>query len=245
MARLHREVTGKLIAEITDGALGPGQLLEREVDLARRFHVSRGVARECVRALEERGLVTVRHGRGAAVTGPEEWDRFDPQVLAALLAGPQRARFLAEAVACRRLGEVEAAGLAAERAESSDRRLLQAAMSHLEACAARARATPASAGLFDEADLDLHRAVVQASGNLMLGQIVEPVHRAIIQTRPPRSPADYDRLQDEHRRIVAAIEAGEPHEARAAMLAHVDHLAEQLGVRRGDGPARGRQAIGT
>lgn len=245
MPRLHREVTAKLIAEIAGGAPGPGELLEREVDLAQRFHVSRGVARECIRALEERGLVTVRHGRGAAVTGPEEWNRFDPDVLSALLAGPQRAHVLAEAVACRRLGEVEAASLAAQRAKASDRGLLQAALSHLDACAARARAMPASATLFDEADLDFHRAVVQASGNLMLGQIVEPVHRALIETRPPRSPTDYERLQEEHRRIVAAIEAGDPAEAGAAMRAHVDGLAEQLGVRRGDGPARGRQAIGT
>ena len=41
----------------------PGAAL-RETDIAGRFGVSRGVARECVRGLEERGLVFVKPGLG-------------------------------------------------------------------------------------------------------------------------------------------------------------------------------------
>ena len=37
-------------------------MLPREVDLAAEFGVSRGVARECIRAMEERGLVLAFHG---------------------------------------------------------------------------------------------------------------------------------------------------------------------------------------
>jgi GntR family transcriptional repressor for pyruvate dehydrogenase complex len=218
----------KLIWDIVSGELSPGGLLEREVDLADRFDVSRGVARECVRALEERGLVTVRHGRGAAVNPSEDWNSFDPQVLAALIAGPERDRFLDEAMACRRLGEIEAAALAAERASKDDLERLWAAFAHLDACAERARAHPASADLFDQSDLDFHRAVVQASGNLMLGQIIEPVHRAFTQTKPYGSDHDYERTQVEHRRILCAIDAHDPAGARQAMSDHLDSLAEAL-----------------
>ena len=44
-----------LIADIVGGALPAGAALPREADIAAGFGVSRGVARECVRGLEERG----------------------------------------------------------------------------------------------------------------------------------------------------------------------------------------------
>ncbi len=85
MPRLNRDVTSALIQQIVSGARGPGTMLPREVDLATDFEVSRGVARECVRALEERGLVRVKHGMGATVNPPAEWDVLDAAVLAATL----------------------------------------------------------------------------------------------------------------------------------------------------------------
>src|SRR5215218_3429617 len=87
MSRLHRQLMRVLIADIASGALTPGDKLPREADLAAQFSVSRGVARECIRGLEERGLVDVKHGRGATVNPEQRWDVFDPDV-----AVEQRAR---------------------------------------------------------------------------------------------------------------------------------------------------------
>ena len=50
-----------IIGDIASGGYSEGELLPRESDIAERFGVSRGVARECTRGLEERGLVRVRH----------------------------------------------------------------------------------------------------------------------------------------------------------------------------------------
>jgi DNA-binding transcriptional MocR family regulator len=74
-----------LIADIVTGQREVGDKLPREADLAVQFGVSRGVARECLRAMEERGLVAVRHGKGATVNDSEHWNLFDPDVLAAML----------------------------------------------------------------------------------------------------------------------------------------------------------------
>ena len=120
MSRLHTGAMRVLIGEIASGRWKEGDLLPREVDLAARFGVSRNVARECNRGLEERGLVFVRHGRGARVRPEREWNRFDSDVLAALLAGPRAADVIGEYLECRRILEVEAAGLAAERAGDAD-----------------------------------------------------------------------------------------------------------------------------
>ena len=85
MARKHRDVMRLLIAEIVSGRRAVGDMLPKEVDLADEFEVSRGVARETIRALEERGLIKVRHGKGASVNEPDRWDVIDPDVLAATL----------------------------------------------------------------------------------------------------------------------------------------------------------------
>ena len=114
MARKHRDVMKILIADIVSGVRPAGDMLPREVDLAAEFDVSRGVARETIRAMEERGLISVKHGKGATINEAEEWDVFDPDVLAATLDSERGSEVLAEYLECRRILEVEAAGLAAE-----------------------------------------------------------------------------------------------------------------------------------
>src|SRR5215204_286368 len=56
MARLHREKMRWLLGEIVSGEYEPEELLPPEVVLAERLGVSRGVVREGMRALEERGV---------------------------------------------------------------------------------------------------------------------------------------------------------------------------------------------
>src|SRR5204862_2949461 len=132
MARKHRDVMRLLIAEIVSGRRAVGGMLPKEVDLADEFEVSRGVARETIRALEERGLIVVRHGRGATINEPDRWDVFDPDVLAATLESGSDADVLAEYLDCRRILEVEAAGLAAVRAKKRDVAQLTAALARME-----------------------------------------------------------------------------------------------------------------
>jgi DNA-binding FadR family transcriptional regulator len=219
-----------LIADIAGGALPPGAPLPREADLATQFGVSRGVARECIRGLEERGLVDVKHGRGATVTPGERWNVFDPEVLAALLDCDHGAEILAEYLQCRRILEVEAAGLAAERATESDLAALSDAFARMTSCAERARHNAAAEDLYHEADIAFHRALIAATGNRALGNMLEPVHRALAAARRPlaRPEARSERSLPEHRRILSAVAGGRPDDARAAMRAHLDTVEGYL-----------------
>src|SRR5215210_2488000 len=106
MARLHREVMRSVIERIARGDWTPGEMLPREQDLAARFGISRGVARECIQALEDRGVVSVKHGRGSTIAPPSEWNLVDPIVLDGLLAAPGGRELHAELVEAR--GAVEA-----------------------------------------------------------------------------------------------------------------------------------------
>src|SRR3954454_7135148 len=210
MSRLHRHLMRVLVADIVSGALPAGAPLPREADLATQFGVSRGVARECIRGLEERGLVDVKHGRGATVTPDDRWNVFDPEVLGALLDCDQGAEILGEYLQCRRILEVEAAGLAAERATEADLAALSDALARMTSSAERARHNAAAEDLYHEADIAFHRALIAATGNRALGNMLEPVHRALAAARRPlaRPEARIERSLPEHRRIPSPVAAG-------------------------------------
>jgi GntR family transcriptional repressor for pyruvate dehydrogenase complex len=229
MARLHREVLKVLIGEIVAGEREPGTQLPREADLVEEFGVSRGVVREFIRALEERGLVSVKHGRGATVTPPSSWDMLDADVLAAILDSPQGGKALGEYLECRQILEIEAAGLAAERASEEDVQRLTGAMDALEAAAARP-ASRAAEDAFHQADLEFHRVLIRATGNRSLSSLIEHIHRALLAARYPtaRPELRQERALPEHRAILKAVAAGNRNAARRAMTRHLETIAGYL-----------------
>jgi DNA-binding FadR family transcriptional regulator len=230
MSRLHREVMRVVIADVVSGEIPPGQMLPREADLAAQFSVSRGVARECIRGLEERGLITVKHGRGATVNDDVSWDMFSPEVLTALLDSARGTEVLREYLECRRILEIEAAGLAAERATGDALTTLADMLARMTTSAERARTNPAAEDLYHEADIAFHRAVISATGNKALGRMTEPIHRALAEARRPLARPQYrmERSLPEHKRILAAIADRDPGEARAAMRDHLLTVEEYL-----------------
>jgi DNA-binding FadR family transcriptional regulator len=253
MARKHRDVMAILIADIVSGTRSAGEMLPREVDLAEEFDVSRGVARETIRAMEERGLIAVKHGKGATVSSPEHWDVFDPDVLAATLQTERGSEVLAEYLECRRILEVEAAGIAAERATKKDIERLEKALERMEETAARPR-SQAVEERFHEADIAFHQALIAATGNRALGGLVERIHSALLLARFPLARPQYrqERALPEHRRLLAAVASGNPDEARQAMSDHLGtiagYLEEHRGTsrtsRRATAPKRARAARG-
>ncbi|MBS1887533.1 MAG: FadR family transcriptional regulator [Actinobacteria bacterium] len=240
MARKHRDVLRILTADIVAGVRPTGEMLPKEVDLAGEFDVSRGVARETIRAMEERGLITVKHGKGATVNPPESWDVFDADVLAATLETDQGVEVLKEYLECRRILEVEAAGLAAERATKADLERLAEAMGRMEETTARPPGHAAEE-LFHEADIAFHQALIAATGNRPLASLVERLHSALLVARYPLARPQYrlERALPEHRRIFDAISAGNERKARAAMSDHLDTVGGYLDeYRRGQGRRR-------
>jgi DNA-binding FadR family transcriptional regulator len=223
MSRLHRTLLQVLVADIASGALPVGERLPSEVELAHRFGVSRGVARECLRSLEERGLVTVKHGSGATVLPPVDWDMLNPDVIEAVLRSDHGAALLGDYLECRRLLEIEAAGLAAERASRAHLVALSEALERMTAAAVAGAGGPSTEDRFHEADIAFHRAVIEATGNHALGRMTEPVHRALAAARRPLARPEHrvERSLPEHRRILAAIADRDPAEARAAMRDHL------------------------
>jgi DNA-binding FadR family transcriptional regulator len=225
MARLHREKMRLLLDQIVSGDFAEGEMLPREVALVERLGVSRGVVREVIRALEERGVVSVKHGRGARVAPGAEWNVLDRDVLSAALSGPSGKAILLELNECRSILEVGAAGLAAERATEDQRTQIEEAVERLARTRARDHAARGSA------ELTLHRSLIGASGNLPMAGMLRPVFdglesAAAVLGRRATS-------EQEHRRIVEAITAHDTDAAERAMREHLDAVATDLRRRGG------------
>ena len=167
--------------------------------------------------------MTVKHGSGATVRASAEWDMFNPDVIAAVLSGDRGPQLLGDYLECRRLLEIEAAGLAAERATRAQLVALSEALERMTAAAVQTTGAPSAEDRFHDADIAFHRAVIQATGNRALGRMTEPVHRALAAARRPlaRPELRLERSLPEHRRILAAIADGDADAARAAMRDHL------------------------
>jgi GntR family transcriptional repressor for pyruvate dehydrogenase complex len=229
MARLHQGVMRAFITDIVTGVYAPGDKLPKEVDLAEVFRVSRGVSRETIRALEERGLISVTHGRGATVNDDRQWNLFDPDVLSVMLEKGRSADVLSEYLECRQILELEAAALAARRARKKDIKPMAEAFARMEEAAAEPQSA-ASEARFLEADVSFHQALIAATGNRSLGALVSRIHAALFLARFPLARPDYRQARGlpDHARILAAVRAGDPDAAREAMRAHLDSVAGYL-----------------
>ena len=184
-----------LLADIASGALAPGGAALREADIAGQFGVSRGVARECVRGLEERGLVSVKPGRGATVNPHEHWALFDPDVVSALLGAEHGAEVLGEYLECRRILEIEAVGLAAQRAGAADLAALSDALARMTTSARRAPFNAAAEDLHDQAEAGFHRDQARWScGGECLRTATAAARRW--RSQPPATPRHADRPAD-------------------------------------------------
>lgn len=220
MARLHAERMKDLLKSIAAGDVEPGQKLPREVDLVQQLEVSRAVVRSSIQGLADRDVISVKHGSGQTVRPLREWDVLDVDVLEAVLRYGDARDLLLEVLEARRLLEVPAAALAAERATTAD---VAALREHAEAMERAARSRRRQGGdLFRDAEAALHRRMGLATGNRPLARSLAPLQHATAIAEvgsARRRDTAKERLD-----LIQAIEAREADGARAAAARHLDAL---------------------
>jgi len=229
MARLHREVMRSVIERIARGDWAPGEMLPREQDLAERFGISRGVARECIQALEDRGVIRVKHGRGSTIASPAEWNLLDPVVLEGLLAAPGGRALAAEMLEARLAVEGELGALAARRAGEGHVAELREAVERMAELGGRRRLAEEEADQLDAAERAFQRALAAAAGNRLLGRTLVPLQGAT--PLGAASPLARVRAVDGYSAVLDAIAAGDEDAARTAVHDLVEGAAP-AGARR-------------
>ena len=212
---LTEELVARLTASIVSGKLPPGSRLPTEQEMIAATGVSRTVVREAVAALKADRLVITRQGVGAFVAEqvrrPFRVDFDERSTLREVL----------NVMELRTGVEVEAAGLAAERASATQ----------IKKIANRFAAINAAIGRGENAvdqDFAFHCEIADSTGNPQFKRFLEYLGRFIIPRRtvwgrsaPPSKQFKLDVFQHEHEQILDAIRERAVMQARAAMQRHL------------------------
>jgi len=200
------------------GELAPGDRLPNEDSLSDVFGVSRSVIRDAVRQLVARGLVTVRQGRGTAVTEPSD-AAFG---LAALALLARSDLTVGEVISARAVLETALVPRAASTGTEKDWESLEGALERFS--------TAVDEGEWDiarDAHLAFHAGLLDALHEPALKLLLRPMTEVIwMSSEPPREtePADWE--VGTHYPILAALRDRDPTAVETAVRDHYAVLDE-------------------
>jgi DNA-binding FadR family transcriptional regulator len=213
---LTHQIVERIRADIAGGSLAAGARLPTEQEMIAAFGVSRTVVREAVAALRAEGLVATRQGVGAFVAEdvPLRPFRIEPGGLGSIEA-------VLQLMELRIAVEVEAAGLAAERATRTDLQMLGTALKAVDAAIADGQMAVGE-------DIAFHYRIAAATHNAQFVRFMEFLGRSMIPRQSIRMMAPNPRIQleafqAEHRQIFEAIRKHAPAEAKTAMRRHLSN----------------------
>lgn len=181
---------------IWEGRIARGERV-REEDIARSLGVSRTPVREALQRLQRRGLLVTGRGRG-------------------LIVAELSKREVIELYAMREILEGSAARFAAQRATRPEIDILY----RLQRDLAEA---PDDALLLVKLNRRFHQAIYDAAHNQYLTQTLDTLHdsMALLHSTTFRAPNRRRESDEEHRRIVSAIERHAADEAEAIAREHI------------------------
>jgi DNA-binding FadR family transcriptional regulator len=208
---------------IVAGRHAPGATLPPEPTLCETFGVSRTVVREAVKSLVAKGLLVTGPKLGTRVLAAEQWNWFDPDVVAWQSHAGLTRDYLRDLQEMRRIVEPAAVRLAAQRATAAD-------IAQVEAAYAGMKDAIEHGGDYVKHDLAFHQGLLRACHNRMLVQMSKAIGALLrtsfeISTTKPHGPALSLPL---HRAVLDAVIAREPGKAERACLVLIDGAAEDI-----------------
>lgn len=206
---LTQQVAHHLGKAIVSREYGDHNPVPSEAVICDELDVSRSAAREAVKSLAAKGLISSRARQGIRVLPESEWNLFDAEVLQWIRESEPSLELLREFTELRLAVEPEAAWLAATRQNPVDVAALGSALE---------RMAKAEEGLDDPlcSDIEFHQCLLAASGNrffAQLGRIIDTtLHASIRYTNMRTGVVAAPWL--EHKRVFDAIAAAKPDKAR-------------------------------
>jgi GntR family transcriptional repressor for pyruvate dehydrogenase complex len=212
-SQLTMQVVEHVRSLIAKGEIHPGDRLPPERELARKLKISRSSLRAGIGFLSAMGVLKSRHGAGTFVsTGPPALDSSSLTVLGALHGFLPWQMFEARLVL-----EASVAALAAERA--TDEHIAELAE---EVAEMYASLTDPHEYLIH--DVRFHRTIAKASGNPILGALMETITASLYGGRieTVMNSQDLKESAEMHREIYRAIRSHNPTQARHTMEQHLN-----------------------
>jgi DNA-binding FadR family transcriptional regulator len=208
---------------IVAGRWPPGASIPPEPTLCDELGVSRTVVREAVKSLVAKGMLVTGPKVGTRVLPAEQWNWFDPDVVAWQSKIGLTREFLRDLQELRRAVEPTAVRMAAERATPQD-------LAEIEQAYAGMKDAIERGGDYVKHDLAFHQGLLRACHNRMLVQMSKAIGALLrtsfeISTTKPQGPAQSLPL---HRAVLDAVIAREPAKAARASLVLIDGAAEDI-----------------
>jgi len=202
---LQAEVVSRLREEIVEGVWAPGMRLQERV-LCERYGVSRSPLREACQVIASEGLLELQPNRGAVVTRPTLTDALENMEIITAL------QTLAIRRACK---------------HASDEQLAQIERIHqqMQKCTERGEIVP-----FFELNNDIHRAIVNASGNSALVAMHDHAERHItrLQNLSGAREAAPSMAMAEHEGFIGALLRRDAQTASAALETHLNTVTREI-----------------
>ncbi|WP_111977180.1 FadR/GntR family transcriptional regulator [Algibacillus agarilyticus] len=218
--QLVRELGRRIVA----GSYLSGELLDDEVALAERYHVSRVVVRDAVKILVAKGLLDVRRGVGTRVRDRREWKLLDDDVLAWHVSAPPNTAFLLQVMEIRLSFEPKVAAWAAKRATAENIKEIE------KCCADMEKARLCSAENFIVADALFHKAVLKAAHNEFLTALEGVIYSALLVGHKVThdDPCLRETTVPYHRDIAKSIKQGDADLAEKMTLRLLENSSQRL-----------------
>ena len=220
---VHGNTVDYLGEAIVAGRFGSGGSLPAEPLLCEELGVSRTVVRESIKSLVAKGLIQTGPKVGTRVLPSEQWNWFDPDVIAWQSKSGLTPSFIRDLQELRRVVEPAAVKLAAERATATD-------IVDIEDAFAGMKRAVEGGGDYVKYDLRFHQGLLRASHNRMLVQMSKALS-ALLRTSFEISTIKRDgpRLSlPLHRAVIDAVIAHNGTRAERACLVLIDGAHEDI-----------------
>lgn len=219
--RLYERVVEQIQNMIKDGFLAPGDQLLPERQLAEKLEVSRSAVREALSALSRMGLIEITPGSGAYVKEASIDSIIEP-LATIMLRETKNVFHLLEA---RRILETGIVRVAAMRAAATDLFIIRDAVMDIRQDVEFPKDP-------DEADLDFHMAIANATGNPILNSMMSMIAGMLREAYGPSRKKlickDGNIWYHHHLEIYNAIAAKDPDKAAGAMEKHLQTAIADL-----------------
>lgn len=221
--KVYEEVAESIIEMIKIQKLQPGDKLDSVEQLAESFGVGLSAIREALSGLRSMGVVETKQGKGTFVKSLD-LSQFVLPVTTAFLMRMEDTKELYE---MRKILESGMAGTAAKQHEPVDLEAIEQALSKMK----NAEGNEKSAAY---ADLEFHRAIVNATHNNLLIQLMaswsEMIEETIQETRKVLLYAEghTKKIILEHEAVFQAIKDRDAIAAQTAMHKHLERVNNAL-----------------
>jgi GntR family transcriptional repressor for pyruvate dehydrogenase complex len=227
-ARIYEQVIERIIESIEQGIVRPGERLPSERELAAQLLISRSVIREAMSVLNASGIIEGRQGIGLFLVNDDK-QRVLKRIKRLVMKDDVHLVQLLEA---RQGIEVQAAYLAAQRADESSTKEIYNALIRLEQAV--------NSGLIgSDEDFEFHMAIARASQNEMIVDLLHFISDRFLQTlEKTRSELmKHNKAIDylkEHHEMYNAIANGEAQRAQELMTKHIENIKNFYKQSKGD-----------